>query len=116
VRAYWLACQRGQAPERNPLDAVPAAQRVRALKYGGHLTYEVYLRSRSWRTFRTNMLALVNGRCEHCDASESTSALLVLDVHHVHYDTLGAELSTDVVVLCRPCHEIAHAAARPARR
>ena len=27
-----------------------------------------------------------------------------LDLHHLHYDTLGTERLRDVALLCRPCH------------
>ena len=108
VRAYWFACRRGDVPAANPLDALPNRLRLRVLRVGGRVTYEVYLRSRAWRAFRAEMLALTEGTCEGCGVSESESLLLVLDLHHLCYDRLGWELPDDVRVLCRPCHENEH--------
>jgi hypothetical protein len=101
VRAYWLASQRGGPPAHNPLDALEPDARRR-------VGYDVYLRSRAWRTFRAEMLELVHGTCEHCGVCELESLLLVLDVHHRRYDRLGDERADDVLVLCRPCHDSAH--------
>jgi hypothetical protein len=108
VRAYWFACQRGNVPAVNPLDALSNPVRLRVLRIGGHVTYDVYLRSRAWRAFRAEMLALVDGTCEGCGVSEDESLLLVLDLHHRNYDRLGWELPDDVAVLCRPCHAAEH--------
>ena len=30
-----------------------------------------------------------------------------LELHHLHYGSLGAETQNDVVALCRDCHPIA---------
>lgn len=108
VRSYWFACQRGDVPTENPLDALPNRLRLRVLRVGGHVTYEVYLRSHAWRVFRVEMLARVEYRCEGCGVREDESMLLVLDLHHRSYDRLGWELPDDVAVLCRPCHENEH--------
>ena len=31
-----------------------------------------------------------------------------VEVHHLHYETLGAETPDDLIALCRDCHEVAH--------
>jgi hypothetical protein len=108
TRQYWFACQRGCVPADNPLDTLGNNLRLRVLRVGGHVAYDVYLRSRAWRAFRAEMLALTDGRCETCGVSEDESMLLVLDLHHRNYQRLGWELPDDVAVLCRPCHEAEH--------
>jgi len=106
VRAYWFACARGDVPEQNPLDELDDAQRAHLLRaMRGGVAYDVYRRSLAWRAFRDYMLRVVCGECEHCGMSELESMLLVLDVHHLHYRTLGRERPEDVLVLCRRCHE-----------
>jgi 5-methylcytosine-specific restriction endonuclease McrA len=57
------------------------------------------MRSSLWANFRK--LAIVNAgrRCQCCGANT-----VVLEVHHLHYRTLGNEAFSDVVVCCKPCH------------
>ena len=38
--------------------------------------------------------------------------ILHFNVHHKHYKTLGKERREDIMLLCRQCHEICHAAVR----
>jgi len=110
VYAYWRAMHYGHVlPSTNPFDDVDTFAVVRFLRIRSHVAYEVYLRSRRWRDFRTAMLDLVDGTCETCGLREDESRLLVLDVHHVTYERLGCELAEDVLVLCRPCHDARHA-------
>lgn len=108
VYAYWRALHYGRAlPARNPFDDVETSAVLRLLRMRSRVGYDVYLRSQRWREFRTAMLELADGTCERCGASEHENRLLVLDVHHLHYQTLGCEVPDDVQVLCRPCHELA---------
>lgn len=102
---YWRACLEGRPPSSNPLDTCEPTSALHALRVGGRVAYEVYLRSQRWRTFRAAMLELADHRCERCGHSEADYRLLVLDVHHWCYARLGCELPDDVEVLCRPCHE-----------
>lgn len=88
----------------NPFDELDAWERHAVLRAGTHAHYVLYLRSRPWRRFRRLMLEAACGMCEHCGVSEDDSMLLLLEVHHRHYRTLGAELPKDVLVLCHACH------------
>jgi 5-methylcytosine-specific restriction endonuclease McrA len=64
-------------------------------------TYEEYMRSPEWAARRELALATAGHRCQRC------GALGGLEVHHRHYDSLGAEREEDLEVLCKPCHESA---------
>jgi hypothetical protein len=67
--------------------------------------YEDYLKSKHWKSFRKQVIKESGDQCEMC--------LIVLhrglQVHHLHYLTLGNESRGDVKVLCRTCHSNLHA-------
>lgn len=60
----------------------------------------IYLRCDGWREFADRVRALHRWRCSSCKRMHR------LDVHHLHYDTLGHEDADygDVAPLCRSCH------------
>lgn len=67
------------------------------------LTYPEYLKSDHWKNVREIALVCAGHRCSYCKTSKN------LDVHHLHYHTLGDERTCDVIVLCRDCHTRVHA-------
>lgn len=60
--------------------------------------YESYLLSPEWRERRAERIRFAGGKCEVCCSPER------LEVHHRTYERLGAELMTDLLVLCADCH------------
>ncbi len=64
--------------------------------------YHDYLQGPEWRAKREWALERAERRCQVCNNAER------LHVHHRTYENLGAELPGDLVVLCRPCHELYH--------
>jgi hypothetical protein len=62
-------------------------------------TYQAYLNSPYWEKTATTKRKSVAYRCEECHAAAP------LDVHHKHYNTLHSESMTDLLALCRPCHQ-----------
>lgn len=64
--------------------------------------YRQYLRTPDWQARRYKWLLASGGMCQRCGIGGEVSGL---DVHHLTYDRLGEELESDVVVVCRPCHE-----------
>lgn len=64
--------------------------------------YHAYLRSPQWHTLRRVMLDQADGRCQVCRRVER------LQVHHNTYDRVGHERLSDLIVLCRQCHERHH--------
>jgi 5-methylcytosine-specific restriction endonuclease McrA len=63
--------------------------------------YRDYMGSPRWRAIRDWAFALHGGRCQECGATSG------LEVHHLHYDTLGRERPEDLRVLCPGCHAAA---------
>jgi 5-methylcytosine-specific restriction endonuclease McrA len=51
---------------------------------------------------RKSVLERAKGRCEDC------GVLCDLELHHLHYDTVGQETPGDLAALCRECHEERH--------
>lgn len=51
---------------------------------------------------RKSVLARAWGKCEEC------AHRAVLDLHHLHYRTVGEESPEDLKALCRDCHHAAH--------
>jgi 5-methylcytosine-specific restriction endonuclease McrA len=64
--------------------------------------YRGYLQSPWWKRRRLDKLDTAGHSCEKCGAQEP------LEVHHLSYDRLGAELMSDLMVLCDQCHYAAH--------
>lgn len=64
--------------------------------------YHEYLQTEHWQVKRKEALARAGDKCQVCSSTER------LEVHHNSYDNLGGELRTDLVVLCRKCHELFH--------
>lgn len=67
------------------------------------MPYRQYLRSPEWRRTRAAALLRAGNACS-LDVTHTDD----LDVHHRTYERLGAELTNDLVVLCRPCHRLHH--------
>jgi hypothetical protein len=68
------------------------------------MPYDEYLRTPEWK--QTRAAALV--RAEHRCALDPEHAGQ-LDVHHRYYERRGAELPSDLIVLCHACHRLHHA-------
>lgn len=63
--------------------------------------YCKYIKSKEWAKVR-QLILKQRKVCEKCGTKSR------LHIHHLTYVRLGKELPEDLVVLCRPCHEIAH--------
>ena len=72
--------------------------------------YRKYLKGRTWACIRLQRLALVRNCCVLC-------GLEATQVHHSRYpDTLGRETISDIVSLCKICHERYHSEIEPVIR
>ena len=67
-------------------------------------SYKAYIASKHWKRFKRSIEAKRGKRCELCGNASD-----YLDLHHLNYRRLGCELPSDVRLLCRDCHEAAHA-------
>jgi hypothetical protein len=68
----------------------------------GLMPYNEYLQTPEWQEKRAEARARAGGRCQVCNS------LGPLDVHHRTYERRGAERESDLIVLCRNCHELFH--------
>ena len=64
--------------------------------------YRQYLRSDQWKQMRTKVRRRSRGWCERCKVGRRA------DIHHLTYERLGHEELTDLIAVCRPCHEWLH--------
>ncbi len=78
--------------------------RLRALGFDGPGAYERYLESPRWKTLREELHPGAEG-CIVCGAHP-------VQMHHVDYRRLGAEMPKDLRALCRNCHRGVHILAR----
>jgi hypothetical protein len=62
-----------------------------------------YLKSPYWQAVRTRALQRAGGCCQRCRRQSRR-----LDVHHLTYRNLGQERESELMVLCRECHEAEH--------
>jgi 5-methylcytosine-specific restriction endonuclease McrA len=65
------------------------------------IAYQWYLTSPAWRDRRTAAFRKAQGRCQKCGGPAT-------EVHHKTYARIFAELPSDLLVVCRRCHEDIH--------
>lgn len=64
------------------------------------LNYLDFMNTEEWQQIRELVLARAHNKCEDCGADGP------LDVHHKTYRNFGGkEQLSDLVAVCRPCHE-----------
>ena len=83
-----------------PVAEAVGAERLAELRA---MPYRLYLRTPEWRRTRAAALQRAGHRCS-LDAKHIDG----LEVHHSAYERLGAELSSDLAVLCHSCHQLHH--------
>ena len=66
------------------------------------MSFTEYQKTPEWGARRRNVLLRAGYRCELCYASGR------LQVHHRTYDRYGNELLSDLIALCRSCHQRFH--------
>ena len=62
-------------------------------------SYGVYMASREWALKKRAVRERSGGICERCKKAPATQ------VHHLTYERLYRELLSDLLHVCRPCHE-----------
>ena len=66
--------------------------------------YRKYLESPEWKALRQRKLREVGWRCESC----GRFARRGLQCHHLTYARVGREWLSDIMVMCKNCHEQHH--------
>lgn len=64
---------------------------------------QAYLKSSQWQTLRKKVLKRDAYTCQSCQTSG-----IPLEVHHITYIRLGNENISDLVSVCRYCHQAIH--------
>lgn len=67
--------------------------------------YADYLQTDHWRGKRAQALAYYGNKCYLCGVDGDAAQI---DIHHNDYSRLGGELMSDMIPLCRDCHERHH--------
>ena len=67
------------------------------------MPYAEYLQTPEWKGRRVRHLESVGHRCQLCNAQGPG-----LQIHHRNYERRGEERFTDLLVLCRHCHDHHH--------
>lgn len=62
-----------------------------------------YLKSPEWKALKSKVLNRDNYTCQSCNSNG-----IPLEVHHITYQTFGNENLSDLVSLCRNCHQSIH--------
>lgn len=75
--------------------------------YGYAPDYDAYLRSPIWKLKRNYILSQRGNMCESC-GRHKRKGKVILQVHHLTYDRIGRELDSDLMLLCKQCHEEIH--------
>lgn len=66
------------------------------------IAYQNYLLSAAWRDKREHVFKHKGKRCNICKSEDN------IRVHHLTYDMLGKERLSDLVPLCKSCHDLVH--------
>lgn len=67
-----------------------------------HERYEAYRRTASWQRRRQCVFTRARGTCEVCGVQNA------VEVHHLTYERVGQEMLSDLVAVCRACHDKLH--------
>ena len=65
--------------------------------------YQEYLKTNHWKDVKKKALQRADYKCQLCNKQN-----LPLHVHHNNYENLGHEKDSDLIVLCKTCHEKYH--------
>lgn len=79
--------------------------------YKGHVWYRTYLNSVEWHKTkqRFRQSKLYKGCCAICGYKKN-------DIHHKTYKRVQKERLTDLIALCRSCHDLVHEIALSGKR
>ncbi len=98
--SVWRLTAAAEPPAASAVAEPVDAQRLAELRA---MPYREYLRTPEWRRTRAAALVRAGNACS-LDVTHTDR----LEVHHRTYERVGAELVTDLVVLCHSCHELHH--------
>ena len=87
-----------------PIDRTEWSKRLSPKRYRLILWWEkkAYIRSDKWKQKRKEVLKRDNYFCQSCGSEEH------LNVHHMTYKHLGDEDLSDLITVCKDCHQEIH--------
>jgi 5-methylcytosine-specific restriction endonuclease McrA len=85
---------------------VPAQENPGRVQELRTMDYKRYLQTQHWQDIRRYALKYAKSRCQVCNGNG------LVDVHHRTYENRGEERFSDVIVLCRRCHDLFHQVGR----
>lgn len=74
-------------------------------------TYQQTLASSRWFLLKQRVMRRAGFRCQGCGRryhGPRQHAHRHFNLHHRHYNSVGAETFDDVTLLCRICHKLEH--------
>jgi hypothetical protein len=104
ARGIWALTDAALVEQEAPLSEESVPERLAELRA---MPYDEYLRTPEWKKTRAAALVRADHRCA-LDPNHTGK----LDVHHRHYERRGAELPSDLIVLCHACHQLHHGEGR----
>ncbi len=67
--------------------------------------YQQYLKTEHWQAVREKALKRYGRKCYLCGVKGDN---VQIDIHHNEYGRLGGEKMSDLIPLCRECHQRHH--------
>lgn len=61
--------------------------------------YHKRISSAQWKSLKRKVIGQRGNQCERCGRENAS-----LELHHLHYRSMGSEQPEDVILLCRECH------------
>lgn len=81
-------------------------ERIRSVRnLHGRELYAAYLKSPYWQGFRRSLLGDLGRWCRRCGVPTIRQRV---ELHHRHYETVGLERYSDILILCPMCHAREH--------
>jgi hypothetical protein len=99
VGVDWDEVMAGKALTPREAKKIIDASDAEALR---KLPYQEYLKTRHWTALSAVAKLRAGNRCQICNGTED------LQVHHRTYERLGCERLSDLTVLCKKHHHMAH--------
>lgn len=112
LQKAWEEKKAKEASEKTQHEAELAAfhaahpEPIRKLQLPKHDHSEEYkaaLQSKRWKLLRRIHISENDGKCAQCNSAPLANE--TLELHHLTYERIGKEKFSDVILLCRCCHE-----------
>ena len=91
--------KRGHPKDPTRYKKIRTARRKKPKK----VDYDEYINSIAWKKKRGQRIKIDHYHCQMCGATN-----VLLNVHHITYESFGNEDMKDLITLCPACHERVH--------